>query len=322
MTLSSSDSDFYTLAPRVNRIALDAAQPENKVQVLLLYPKHILKIRSALKRINPDVAISFLTEVNIQTVLSGFRPIVAVEQTDPRHVRPARLWLRLRSFAYARASALVVLTDEVKIRWAHPHGYRSVYVIPNPVDVPPLQLSEKTSAKTILAAGRLVPEKGFDLLLRAFAMASMEAEDWRLVICGEGPDRDRLLEQIRELGLTDRVMMPGLVRDLWDRMRLADIFVLSSRFEGFGNVLAEAMACGLPAISFDCPSGPSEIIKHGHDGLLVPPEDVEALAASMVGMMEDHNARSRLAANAVRSAERFSLDVVLDQWDKLFAKLR
>ncbi len=165
--------------------------------------------------------------------------------------------------------------------------------------------------------GRLVPQKGFDMLLDAFSRVAGKHPEWSLKVLGKGPLKAQLEAQAELLGLKNRVNFAGTVPDPFPVLRESDLFVFASRFEGFGNALAEAMACGLPVISFDCPAGPSEIILNGMNGVLVPREDVAALAAAMDHLMSEPAARARLACHAPEVLQRFSLDRILGMWDEV-----
>ena len=170
--------------------------------------------------------------------------------------------------------------------------------------------------------GRLTRQKGFDVLLEAFARCNPQNRDWCLIILGEGEERSRLEALALRLGIESAVKFPGYVPEATRVLRDGDLFVLPSRYQGFPNALLEAMACGLPVISTDCPSGPSAIVRHGIDGLLIPPEDVVALSTAMCQLFATPDDRKRLASRAVEVVERFSLSTVMRSWDELLVKCR
>jgi glycosyltransferase involved in cell wall biosynthesis len=171
---------------------------------------------------------------------------------------------------------------------------------------------------TAVAVGRLGREKGFDLLLEAYARSGLPKAGWQLVILGDGPERDMLQRRIEQLGLQGSVLMPGVVKNPEQWLQHAELFVLSSRFEGFPNALLEAMQCGLPVAAFDCPSGPGEIVRHEQTGLLVPAGDVDALAAAITRLANDADLRQRLgSAAAIDVASRFSLQQIASMWEAL-----
>jgi glycosyltransferase involved in cell wall biosynthesis len=172
--------------------------------------------------------------------------------------------------------------------------------------------------KIILAAGRLAPVKGFDSLLRAFARVAEGRDDWDLVIVGEGPCRKQLESHIGALGMQDRVRLPGQVGNMAAWYERATIFAVSSLHEGGPNTLIEALAYGVPAVSFDCDTGPRTIIRDNVDGILVPPRNETALADGLASLMDDAALRARMAARAVEARERFSEEHTLEKWDELF----
>jgi GalNAc-alpha-(1->4)-GalNAc-alpha-(1->3)-diNAcBac-PP-undecaprenol alpha-1,4-N-acetyl-D-galactosaminyltransferase len=228
----------------------------------------------------------------------------------------------LRWLLYRRAHMVVVLTPGIA-QWASQIvSPSSISVIPNPIGDQFLQQSKPTARvkghQKIVAMGRLEPEKGFDLLLRAFAQCTDAHPEWTLDIFGEGSERDRLTILANDMGIAHRVSLRGVVKDPERVLRLADLFVLSSRYEGFPMALLEAMACGLPVVSFDCRSGPSEMIHDEISGILVPPNDVSALAKAMSRLMGSEDIRKGLGARAIGVVERFSLAKVAQMWRRVF----
>jgi glycosyltransferase involved in cell wall biosynthesis len=173
----------------------------------------------------------------------------------------------------------------------------------------------------VVAAGRLTAQKGFDLLIPAFAKVAQRHPEWTLRICGDGPQRGRLQRLILEHGLSNDVLLMGAVDRLDLQMSQASMYVLSSRFEGLPMVMIEAMSLGLPVVSFDCPTGPREVIEDGHSGILVPDGDIDALAAAMLAVVENPDRRRALGAGATARAKDFALESIGPRWEALIAEL-
>lgn len=287
-------------------------------------------LRALIRSTDASVLVSFLTHVNIAAILAsaglGQRTIVC-EHTFPPRVPVGALWSILRRILYPRATRVVMLTQE-GVEWLGSHipAARGT-LIPNPVAYP-LPSGERTIAperlvrkdrKLLLAVGRMDAGKQYDRLLHSFASLSLRFPDWDLVILGEGPERTALERLAAVLGIASRVHLPGQVGNPGDWYCRANLFVMSSRYEGFPNSLAEAMAYGCAAVSYDCDTGPRDIIRHGTDGLLVTPVgDVPALARALGHLMADEPERRRMAARAVEVRERFSMVRILRMWDELF----
>jgi glycosyltransferase involved in cell wall biosynthesis len=168
----------------------------------------------------------------------------------------------------------------------------------------------------VITVGRHAEQKDHETLIRAFARTRQRVPA-RLVLIGQGPLRGELEGLARELGVAESVVFAGWQANPFAWLARSDLFVLSSRYEGFGNVIVEAMACGLPVISTDCPSGPNEILRNGEDGLLVPVADVEALADAMTNVLTDEALRSKLAQKASRRAPDFDISVIGPQYETL-----
>lgn len=326
LTLDHGEPSAYPVHPKVKHYSLAlSAESHNSLQGMLRNFKRVFVLRRAIARAQPEVVISFMDAINVLTLLAtrGLgKPVIISERIDPSLYKIPPVWDRLRSLTYGFADALVCQTEAALTRFRSRIKVRG-YVIPNPIALPKaennLGYNDPKHAQHVIAAmGRLVPQKGFDLLLDAFSQIADRHPDWLLVIMGSGVLKAELEAQAVSLNLQDRVSFPGEVADPFAAFRAADLFVLSSRFEGFANVLCEAMACGLPAISFDCPSGPSDIIRNDVDGILVPPQDVDALAAAMDRLMRSDSERAKLASEAPAVLERFGIQKVLAMWQELF----
>jgi glycosyltransferase involved in cell wall biosynthesis len=324
VTLSSTSSDFYGLDPRVERVGLDLIRPSSGVWGALKANANRLKaLRRAVLAGQPDCVISFGDTVNCLALLAirGTNvKLIVSERNDPRRLPIGRSWAILRRLLYPRAHAVVVQTDRV-VPWARQFIQANrVRVIPNSVRVPSLRASlasRPNAARQMVALGRLDDQKGFDLLISAFARCAPDHPDWSLVIAGEGARRRELEAQVAEADLEDRVRLPGSVQDTESLLAASDLFVLSSRFEGFPNVLLEAMAVGLPTIAFDCDSGPAEIIRTDIDGVLVPAGEVDRLVQEMNRLMGDDSERVRLGREAEAVTRRFSLTRIMQLWESV-----
>jgi glycosyltransferase involved in cell wall biosynthesis len=176
-------------------------------------------------------------------------------------------------------------------------------------------------ARIVVAAGRLNRQKGFDLLIRAFAPVAERHPDWQLRIHGGGRERDALREQIFAAGLYEQAFLMGPTERLGEALAAGSVFALSSRFEGFGLVLLEAMSKGLAVVGFDCPRGPADIVADGRDGLLVPAEDVDALSRALLTVIEDRELRVRLASAGLQKAHSYDPEVIGARWLALIDEL-
>ncbi|MGW7573445.1 glycosyltransferase family 4 protein [Streptomyces sp. NPDC054765] len=224
--------------------------------------------------------------------------------------------------SYPQLDAVTVLTeaDERAYRSALTVSDVQIARIPNPLQDTVAPRSP-LSRPVVVAAGRLVKSKGFDQMITAFAEVARDHPDWQLRIFGSGPEKQRLRDLIHARHLYNHVYLMGTTTQLDEELAKASLFVLSSRHEGFGMVLAEAMSHGVPVISYDCPQGPREIITDGEDGFLVPPDDTGGLAAAMNRLIEDEQLRGKMGGQAAVAARRYDMDLLRPRWERLFADL-
>ncbi|WP_018140862.1 glycosyltransferase family 4 protein [Thioalkalivibrio sp. ALJ7] len=335
VTLASAEGDFYPLDDRVRRVSLDLVGVNRGMGKLTANYRRWRALHRALKAEQPDVVVAMMTTSIVLAILAAVGLPVRVygsERNYPGRKTTGRPWGVLRRLVYRLAAGHIAQTREAAV-WLERHtGARNVHVIPNPVIWPIPSFSPEVATesvvsrerKVILAVGSKPEQKGFDLLVRAFSTLAKDWPEWDLVIlgvdagssaaCGGGAVVERLAEQS---GIPERLHLPGRVGNVMEWYERADIFVLSSRYEGFPNVLLEAMAAGCPCIAFDCDTGPRDIIEDGANGLLVPAEDVEKLRDRMAGLMANVAMRTELGGQAVQVRKAFSEERIMALWQQV-----
>ncbi|MFV9474865.1 glycosyltransferase family 4 protein [Advenella sp. RU8] len=292
-----------------------------------------LVLRKRIKAEQPEVIVSFLTNVNVTTLLAtrGMDiPVIVCERTHPVVSKNiGRVLKVLRQKLYPVADAVMIQTEDAARSFAQVlPGLKHVAVIPNPLPDGIEQVTTNnglcsvSGRKTLVAMGRLVPAKQFDLLIEVFSTLCHDYPDWDLCIWGDGPQRTTLIDKVKKLGCSQRISLPGKTTEPWQALSHAHAFVMTSRVEGFPNVLLEAMALGLPSISFDCPSGPAELTQQGSTGLLVRLNDRLELEKAIRRFLGDDDFRCALGARGKQSVwSRYRLETVLKQWDDLFRQV-
>jgi len=300
----------------------------------------VLRLAKVLRHQHPELVVSVLRHANLITLIAhrlagSSARLIVNEQNLPSAEFALFGGFRVKGLLlrqlYPHAHAVTAISQGIADELVSTFGLaeQKMHVIHNPVDVDRLQALGAVELKhpwfemgwpVIVAAGRLHPQKGFAHLLRAFVQVRNEIP-CKLVILGEGPLRTELQQLIVELNLADDAALPGFQENPYNYMRSASVFVLSSLFEGFGNVLAEALALGAPVVSTRCPVGPDEIISDGETGILVPTGDEGALAQAILRVLRDENLRRKLAANGPPRAAHFALPRVVSQYEQLFDRL-
>ena len=330
---------FYPLSDKIKVINLNIGFEElwtcsfaKKVFVYLKKQRQFKKtLTNELMRLRPDITISLLRrEINfINDIKDGSRKIGELhinranyrnfETNDSNIIKTifAKFWSDNLLSHLKKLDTLVVLTEKDRDAWTE---LNNVVAIPDPLSFIPTSVSPLTE-KRVVAIARYSHEKGIDLLLKAWAIAENKIDDWRLDVYGDG-DRTAYEQLIDELSI-DRVrcQLHGRTNNVEQEYVNSSLFVLSSRFEGFGMVITEAMVCGLPVVSFDCPWGPRSIITNHVDGLLVENGDVAALAEGLSFLMNDNSLRQSMHNAGLRNVQRFNINQIAEQWKSLFESI-
>ncbi|MBY4731317.1 glycosyltransferase family 4 protein [Cupriavidus pauculus] len=339
-------------AERVTAVIANAlAERGYRVLVLSLwdkasvFPLHADVVHDALFASRPSFKLQyFATVAGIRRFvrLHGIDVLIEVDTMLTLFTLPATLGLKVRRIAWEHChfdedlgrrarrvarwlaartdEAVVVLTERDRQRWLEALQPRSrVVAIPNPLPFPFPETAAPRKSKTVLAIGRLVAAKGFDVLLRAWAHVVAEAPGWQLIIHGEGKERSALVALSRQLGLHDSVTMPGICEDARHAYEHASVFCLSSRYEGFALVLVEAMAFGLPIVSTDCETGPRELLRSGENAIVVPVDDTHALARGLLQVIRAGELSSALGKQGRKDALEYVLATIIAKWDILIA---
>nr|WP_309502603.1 glycosyltransferase family 4 protein [uncultured Roseovarius sp.] len=337
ITMAECGADFFFLDPAIRRIGLGLEKRNHVLLKPFANIQRILGLRAVVRHQKANRMVAFMPHESILAVLAtrgtGCRAMIS-ERSAPWKRDPGAIWKLLRRCFYRFADGHVAQTTAAANWLETKMGATNVHVIPNPVQLPirsapPVVAPEaylSEGRRCVLAMGSRPHLKGFDLLARAFARLAKEHPDWDLAIPGLTLDfaedsaacKD-LQATLAQPELTGRVHLPGRVGNPGDWFRASDAFVLSSRTEGFPNVLIEAMAHGCAVAAFDCDTGPRDIVRDGVDGLLVADGDVDALTEAIEKIIDDPELRERMGAAALDVADRFSEERVLALWQEALA---
>ncbi len=288
------------------------------------------RICAKVKEIDPDVIVTLTDSYTLLDILMkipgrAYRVIEShVERNSfqkrfdfkgkPVLYQAASLFDRYITRQIKRANCLVTLTQHDADAWPE---LKFVKVIANPLSYVP-ETCSTLGNKQIISVGRLEWQKGYDLLLEVWKKVHTVHPDWTLSVFGDGFHRESLEKKTREYGLEGSLKWEHATPHIFDRYLESSLYVMSSRYEGFGLVLTEAMSCGVPCISFNCPFGPSDIIKDGEDGLLVPANDVQRMADSICRLIEDEPLRKSMGEKALHNVQRYAPQNIMQHWEVLF----
>lgn len=315
---------FYELHPSIKVVHLRPDMPGfGKIGRLIQFFFNYFKAKRILKHRKIECIISFLTAINCFSILLGKQlriPVIISERNEPSLFPPTKFIGFLRRKLYCKAKAIVLQTKRSE------DSFQSIGVklpqlkkiIFNPIDSV-FKNHNVERENVILSVGRLSFEKGHDLLLNAFAHSN--ARDWKLSFAGVGIERENLIELSHKLNIEDRVTWLGKQNSVDTFLNRSAIFILPSRTEGFPNALCEAMICGCAVVSFDCQNGPSEIIDHMKNGILVPAENVSEMTNAINLLIEDRELRLKLSTEASKLRSELSINNICLQWEGLIASV-
>ena len=338
LTDGKGKEPYYPISPKVKIIQLDINFEElwhlsflKKILVYLqkqrIYKKRLTSTLLALK---PDITVSLLRrEINFLTsIIDGSKKVGEIhvnrdnyrnfEANDTNFIKNifAKWWIKNLEYKLRKLNRFIVLTHEDKEKWT---DIKNVEVIPNPLCSIPSQHS-LLQDKRVIAVGRYAYQKGFDLLLNAWKHVVDKHSDWNLTIYGSG-ERTPYINLAKDLGIESNCCLEASVSNIISKYQESSMLVFSSRFEGFGMVLLEAMSCGVPCVSFACPCGPKDIVTDGVNGYLVEPGNVEALAERICYLIEHEELRKEMGKAARKRAEDFREEKIMQQWVDLFENI-
>ena len=305
---------FYNIPPTVNLIEIGQQNSNRVIDKLKSYAK----IRDNINNINPDVVLAMPEDIGIYTTLSliGCRiPIVVSERNDPSVMPNLKITRILRHLAYKFVNGFIFQTKNA-MEYFNKNIKKRGIVLYNPLDLEriPDPYSGRRK-KNIVSAGRLTQQKNFQLLIDAFSLFYKKYPEYTLTIYGEGELLEHLKEHSKRFDSYQNIIFPGNSKNLLEVIKDAEIFVLSSDYEGVPNVLIEAMATGIPVISTDCkPGGASALITNHKNGILVPTGDIKKLYESMIFLVENQAIANCYAVNALQIKEQMDAEIISQKW--------
>lgn len=306
---------FYEVDPEV---ALNRCDNTKKNKILSILSDFSDMCKHTRKR-KADVALSFLSRSNIMLVFAGLFSRTKTIVCDRNNLlrKYPKVVFYVSCLIYAFSSAVCVQTNEIK-KYYPKFLQKKIFVLENPLDFDKMEKQCEGQSiekeKTIISVGRLEDQKDFVTLIYAFEKISAVYPEWKLKIFGQGKNEEILSEIISNLDLDDRILLCGVTHTPFLEMKRSEIFVLSSYYEGFPNVLCEAMHAGLACISTDCECGPKELIQHGENGILTPIEEANTMSKKIAFLIENPDIRAKMGQKAMETTERLNMPTICEGW--------
>lgn len=314
---------YYPLNDNVGIEYLDC-EKDNSLPFFKRYKLRLKKIKSAVKKINPDVVISFMSETNIDVcfAMRGLKiPLIVSERNDPAIDPASKAKQYMRKIAYRKPSGFVFQTPDAQ-RYFSKRIQEKSCIILNPLSATLPTPYEGKRDKRIVSVGRLNKQKNFPLLFDAFAEFVKEYPDYKLEIYGEGLLKEKLQQYILQLGMENKVSLMGFCKDVHDKIKTASMFVMSSDFEGMPNALLEAMAIGMPCISTDCPcGGPRMLIREYENGMLVKTKSKDSIFKAMKYMVDNPHKAYQMGKKSQKIRAEADASAVVQTWIDYIEKI-
>lgn len=318
---SDDDESFYKLNDKVILESVGMNKVNKSIYSKLNHNFDKVKVmRKSIKKYQPDVVISFMDKTNIYTILAtrflNVKVIIS-ERINYEYLR-SKIWRVARRLTYPYADGMVVLSKYDYDKYTYVNDKKIIF---NPLFIENNEISLEKKEKIILSVGRLVHDKGFDVLLKAISLISKELlQEWKIFIIGDGEKREELKKMSKTLGIDIKVEFLGKRKDIEKYYQKASIFVSTSRAEGFPNALSEALSLGCASIATDCLTGPSELIQNNVNGFLVEVDDSETLKQRLEVLISDKEIRDKFAMKGNEMSKRYCVKSVLDEWENYFEK--